>query len=60
MIQVILVYCSSTNVVYVVIINIVTMKEEVKELEWLEELSSFDLVGDSKCESILELASTTK
>ena len=37
--------------VSVVIISIVTTKEEVKELEWLKELSSFDIpIGDPEYE----------
>ena len=48
---------SFMDIVVVVIIGIVITKEEVKELEWMDELSSFDtLVGDPKCESVLELA----
>ena len=43
------------NVVLVIIIDIVTIKEEVKESEWLEELSSFDIpLGDLKCELVLK------
>ena len=35
-----------------------TSQKEVKESNWLEELSSFDiLVGYPGCESVLELAS---
>ena len=49
--------CSSMDVVPVTITNMVTEKEEVKELEWLDELFRFDIpVG----ELVLELASGTK
>ena len=58
MTQVILINCSSIDVVPIFIINIVIEKEEVKELEWLGDLSSFDiLIDDPKCELVLELAS---
>ena len=51
--------CSSMDVMYIVITSIVIVKEEVKESEWLKELFSFYiLIGDLKCESVLELAST--
>ena len=47
------------DVMYIVITSIVIVKEEVKESEWLKELFSFYiLIGDLKCESVLELAST--
>ena len=61
MTQVILANCSSMDVVLIVITDIVTTNEEVKNSKWLEDSSSFDiLVGDPKCELMLELASTTR
>ena len=49
------------DVVLIVITNIVTTNEEVKNSKWLEDSSSFDiLVGDPKCDLMLELASTTR
>lgn len=53
--------CSSTNEMFIIIIDIVTKKEEIKELEWLEELFSFDIsTCDLECELVIELESTTK
>ena len=53
--------CSFIEVVPIFITDIVIEKEEVKESEWLEDLSFFDiLIDDPKCELVLELASTTK
>ena len=49
------------DVVFVVITNIVTTKKEVKESKQLKESSSFDiLIGDPKCESVLELTLATE
>lgn len=50
---------SSTNVVPIIINDIVIDKEEVKELKCFKELSFFDILAcDPKCELVLELAST--
>ena len=46
------------DVMYIVITSIVIVKEEVKESEWLKELFSFYiLIGDLKCETVMELVS---
>ena len=45
------------DIVPVAITDMVTKKEEVKELDWSKELSRFDIpIG----EPVLELASTTE
>lgn len=47
------------DVMSIVITSIVTVKEEVKESEWMKELFSFYiLIGDLKRGSVLELTST--
>lgn len=48
-------------VVFVVITNIVTKKEKVKETKWFEKWCFFDiLVSGPKHEPMLELTSTAK
>ena len=50
--------CSSTDVMSVAITDIVIKKGEVKELERLEYLCSFDIpVSDPESKPVLELAS---
>lgn len=61
MARAILANCSSMDIVFIVITSIVTANEKIEELEWLKKLSFFDIpIGDSKCDSVLELASAAQ